>query len=153
MLIIGILAAVALPQYEIAVAKAKTGQIVSLVRSFANAEEIYFLENGEYTYEYDDLDVTVPSTKTVPCRCVPEQTCYDVNGWTFELYRANPGGEPISVEAYDGRVVIAAYFEPSRKAEYGRLTCIVKDEASGHKICKALRGKLSTTPDYYVLYN
>ena len=136
-LIIGILASIALPQYQLAVEKAKVARMLPLIRAFANAEDRFFMANGSFTYRYDELDVTVPSTQTAPCRSIPAQTCYDVNGWSFELFRANPGGAPISVEAYDGKnVVLVSYFEPSRRATYGRLTCVAK-QTFGHKICQA----------------
>ncbi|MBR4681936.1 MAG: prepilin-type N-terminal cleavage/methylation domain-containing protein [Elusimicrobiaceae bacterium] len=153
-LIIGILASIALPQYRIAVAKARAATLLPLIRTFANAEELFFMANGSYTYAYDDLGVAVPSTKTAPCRSRPAQTCYDVNGWSFELFRANPGGEPISVEAYDERsnVVLVSYFEPSRRASYGRLTCVARQgQEFGRKLCQALGGKLSNTANYYII--
>ena len=143
-LIIGILAAVALPQYKLAVAKSKAAQMLSLVKSFADAEDRFYLVNGRYTYNYDDLDLVLPSTKTAPCRSKPAQTCYDINGWSFEIFRANQSGTPVSVEANKDPTIITSYFEESRRKTYGRLTCVARpiaNEAFGHKICKALGGK------------
>ncbi len=60
-LIIGILAAVALPQYKVAVEKSKFATFKPLVKSIANAEEAYYLANGFYTAEIDKLDVDIPS--------------------------------------------------------------------------------------------
>lgn len=60
-LIIGILAAVAVPQYQLSVWKSRLATIKPIVRSLANAEEIYYLANGEYTTNADDLDITVPA--------------------------------------------------------------------------------------------
>ena len=47
-LIIGILSAIALPQYERAVEKSRAVQAVTMVRSLANAVERYYLANGAY---------------------------------------------------------------------------------------------------------
>ena len=58
-LIIGILAAVALPQYELAVEKSRIGQILTALRTLQQAEESYYLANGEYTPNMEDLDVSV----------------------------------------------------------------------------------------------
>ena len=44
-LIIGILAAVAVPQYQVAVAKSRFATIKSLVESVVSAEEVYYLAN------------------------------------------------------------------------------------------------------------
>ena len=57
MLIIGILAAVALPQYERAVMKSRYAMLMSLTETLAEAEEIYFLEHGEYTRNFEALAI------------------------------------------------------------------------------------------------
>ena len=56
-LIIGILAAVALPQYEKAVEKARMAEAVSAVETIARANRMYFMANGSYTKDINDLDV------------------------------------------------------------------------------------------------
>ena len=59
-LIIGILAAVAVPQYQKAVEKSRAVQIISNIRSIALAEKIYFMENGKYASLFEDLDILIP---------------------------------------------------------------------------------------------
>ena len=61
-LIIGILAAVALPQYETAVEKSRMTEAMVLLRAIANANQVFFLENGRYAgpTEIDSLDITIP---------------------------------------------------------------------------------------------
>ena len=61
-LIIGILAAVALPQYTKAVEKSRAVQALTWLRSAANAQEIYYMANGEYAPDLDLLDITMPTT-------------------------------------------------------------------------------------------
>ncbi len=56
-LIIGILAAVAVPQYQKVVLKARAVEIVQFVRDTQKALRLYFLQNGfptEYTVFYND---------------------------------------------------------------------------------------------------
>ena len=48
-LIIGILAAVALPQYKKAVIKSRVATILPILSSIIEAQEIYYLTNGQYT--------------------------------------------------------------------------------------------------------
>ena len=56
-LIIGILAAVALPQYKLAVAKSHLAALRPILASIQQAEEAYYLANGTYTTALDDLDI------------------------------------------------------------------------------------------------
>lgn len=60
-LIIGILSAVALPQYNKAVKKSRFAQIVTAAKTLADAQTVYYMANGEYTTEWDQLDITLPS--------------------------------------------------------------------------------------------
>ena len=59
-LIIGILAAVAVPQYQLAVTKARVSRALALATSFREAEEVYYLANGEYTTNAQLLDIDMP---------------------------------------------------------------------------------------------
>ena len=59
-LIIGILSAIALPQYRKAVMKARFTQLKVLTKSLADAEEIYHLANGQYATKLEDLDIQMP---------------------------------------------------------------------------------------------
>ncbi len=62
-LIIGILAAVALPQYQKAVLKSRFATLKPIAKAIKDAQEIYFEENGNYatSAELDDLDITIPT--------------------------------------------------------------------------------------------
>ena len=60
-LIIGILAAIAVPQYQKAVLKTRFMQLVVLQDAIEKAEESYYLANNTYTNKFTDLDITMPS--------------------------------------------------------------------------------------------
>ena len=62
-LIIGILAAVAVPQYQKAVAKARATEALTMLKSLMNAQEVYYLANQTYTGEISNLDIDIPSEK------------------------------------------------------------------------------------------
>ena len=59
-LIIGILAGVALPQYQKAVAKARYTQMIAAGKSLKDAMELYYMGNGDYPFFWSDLDITYP---------------------------------------------------------------------------------------------
>lgn len=61
-LIIGILSAVALPQYQRTVEKARAAEAMTILRSIADANRRYYLANGEYTHDLDNLDIQIPGT-------------------------------------------------------------------------------------------
>ncbi len=58
-LIIGILAAVAVPQYQLAVGKTRIAQMRSIAKQVKDAEEAYYLANGEYTDDWDLLALSL----------------------------------------------------------------------------------------------
>ena len=63
-LIIGILAAVAVPQYQKAVEKAHIVEAIANLRTIANAHQVYYLANGEYldANSIGNLDIEIPGT-------------------------------------------------------------------------------------------
>lgn len=75
-LIIGILAAVALPQYRIAVEKARASEAISLVAKIAQAQDIYKLANGDFAADINDLDIDFPGTSTTIGGTASKQTTY-----------------------------------------------------------------------------
>ena len=56
-LIIGILAAVALPKYQKAVEKSRAATVLPLLKSVVQAQTNYYLANGTYATSFDDLAV------------------------------------------------------------------------------------------------
>ena len=61
-LIIGILAAVALPQYQKAVEKSRAAQVIPLMRTVAQAQAVYYAEHGEFAKKFAELGVLFPWT-------------------------------------------------------------------------------------------
>ena len=61
-LIIGILAAIALPQYKKAVEKSRAAQGITMLKSAYQAAEVYYLANGTWPESFADLDIQVPWT-------------------------------------------------------------------------------------------
>ena len=59
-LIIGILAAIALPQYQKSVEKARAAEAMLFLDSLNKAEEAHYLAAGEFTQDLDSLDIEMP---------------------------------------------------------------------------------------------
>jgi len=82
-LIIGILAAVAVPQYEVAVAKTRLSTVMSQVKTLKNVTEEYRLANDVYPGDsMDGLTLAFPN-----CQVVGGGICKIKNGTVlFDLY-------------------------------------------------------------------
>jgi len=130
-LIIGILAAVALPQYQMAVAKARAANMVTIADEIVRAEEIYYLANGVYTDKLDDLDVSFTD--------VGEG---DWNGKKFKVRLLLKGsGIPDSVQVYDKFLPVHLWFGFQNTTFGSRWkglrTCYAsKTDAKANEICK-----------------
>ena len=94
-LIIGILAAVALPQYQKAVLKSRYASLKPLVRAITDAEKAYYLANGKYTTDFDELSIGISytlQTNSGPNGDVKiyyfggNRFCFHQNGYTRCMY-------------------------------------------------------------------
>ncbi len=63
-LIIGILAAVAVPQYQLAVEKARTTEALTTINALVKAEKVYQLANDKPTTIFSNLDIDLPTNTT-----------------------------------------------------------------------------------------
>ncbi len=163
-LIIGILAAVALPQYELAVYKSRFTRIRPLVNSLVSAQEIYYMANGSYSNDLTELDIDYPPS------CTYKQTS-QTNGWAYDqldcpdvglqLY-VGYGGIMAYIKKYPvGGGVCAIYQVPYQvhHSLMGRAPSCRPYSASeqvrsfGERVCQSLGGKKETNNwgDFYYL--
>ena len=92
-LIIGILAAIALPQYQKAVEKARVSEAVMVLNSFTRACQLHELEGNEYCagFDFNKGDISVlPGTPT-------QENCYDewcinTKDWQYVDFTGNDYG-------------------------------------------------------------
>ena len=91
-LIIGILAAIAVPQYQKAVVKSRAAHLQSVLSNIVKASNEYYLQTGQYptSFEQLDIDFNLP-TGEAPCSAnfVPNAI---KNGDGFEI-TLNTGGK------------------------------------------------------------
>ena len=100
-LIIGILAAVAVPQYQKAVWKSRNTQLKLLAKSVMDAENVYFLTNNEYSTRFDQLDVDLPLSAPARAACGITIGSKDAvrQGNNFQIILNGPSGDDISITA------------------------------------------------------
>ena len=75
-LIIGILASAALPQYQRAVLKARATEGITNLKAIMEAQEVYFLANGTYTNNLEELDITAAGSPYYSYQCSNIGQCY-----------------------------------------------------------------------------
>ncbi|ACC98167.1 PilE-like protein [Elusimicrobium minutum Pei191] len=74
-LIIGILAAIALPQYQNAVYKTRMQNYIAMSEGIRKAQEIYYLHTGDYVADLNYLDIDYIAA--CPARSAGDQTIID----------------------------------------------------------------------------
>ena len=161
-LIIGILAAVALPQYNKAVLKSRLATTMSGVKTIAQAAEVYYLANGEYPPDdMTALDISELSgcTPSVSSGSYSWLNCgnirYDYNAGGNEWHITNQQdrvdglvGKLNSDNTFTTQVTYIQYLNHS-PTYAGERHCYVSDASTlSHQVCKSLGGELITAKIY-----
>ena len=139
-LIIGILAAVAVPQYKLAVAKSRTTQLLTLADATRKAEEIYYMANGQYTQNWSELDIGISGTQG--------QETIKINN-TITLYlRTNPNAISVSDSRIPAYLIVGFNHQNNDPAFEGKTCCYTsKTDSIGITLCKQLTNNNKTGSD------
>ena len=133
-LIIGILAAVALPKYQLAVAKSRVAAFQPLIRAVADANTRYYLANGEYTTDFTQLDIDLPPGGTLSS---------SQNIMTYDNRQIYLCGESCSYSVQGTPDLNISFY-----IEYytsGGIVCWAKNSSDqANQICRSLSGAEST---------
>ncbi len=124
-LIIGILASVALPQYQKAVAKSRYANLKALTKSIYEAEVVYYLANGVYG-GFDELDITLSgdSRSTPSTQFFTWGWCSIANDTTHYVFCHNP-------------TIHLSYLANLRETANGTRYCVPYDDNSlAKEICQ-----------------
>ncbi|ACC98921.1 PilE-like protein [Elusimicrobium minutum Pei191] len=142
-LIIGILAAIALPQYQKTADKSRLIGLLPLCKAIKDAEERYFLMTGEYTLDFDNLDVEMPSGSS---SSTTSRRSYS-NGDYFNLVADTPS-TTWAVYGRNSKVLKDFLLRVTldNGKSNGKIYCYAYNENKrAHGVCKSLGGKLSST--------
>ena len=143
-LIIGILAAVAVPQYKIAVEKARFSNYRTLADSIAKAAQRYYLANGVWPNSFDVLDVDLPAGMAMG-------TCHNgISGYTDKMYcclqrpvRNDSYGQIYCRDQEDFTLSYQNLFAGSDGTPMTVLICSA--QADKKAVCQSLQGKHFST--------
>ncbi len=78
-LIIGILAAIAVPQYQKAILKAKYRGMLPLLQTVWHAQQAYFMEHGAYAEDFKALPITLPQANLPSNKVCPDWQGFSYN--------------------------------------------------------------------------
>ena len=153
-LIIGILAAIALPQYKMAVTKAKVASILPIMRRWKDALTEWNLQHGTYLREDEshpdasDLGANWPSN-------FGDGTSFADDYWTDCIANELGTGDVFCWhDTSDGVFMISMfqYDDPDCEVCRNKIMCFADGE-EGNKVCKVLGGKsVETDFDYEYSY-
>lgn len=147
-LIIGILTAIAVPQYQKAVIKSKMMQSMTLANSFHKAEEAYYLATGKYTTNVNDLDISIGPYSIVNDIEDKIKTYQLTNGYRVQIVINGYGGFPDRIDVLFPNNLSAGitYYlnNPLSTSPYqerkGFIVCSGPDEKY-HQVCMSLGGE------------
>lgn len=125
-LIIGILAAIALPQYEKSVLKSRVATVESLVSAMASANERYYLAIGSYTGNSDKLDIEVPS---------------DYNSYITGCAVSTSGAYCNMKAGGSSLLQIARYYKNINSTLADKFVCTALSTPEGQNACQTISGK------------
>ncbi len=136
-LIIGILAAVAVPQYQKAVYKSRYVQFKTMAKSISDAQELYYYENGAYPTRFDQLNIDIGGT---PNETDSQRTFEDERVCSISTGNVNCGSFkwPMSYQIH----TLHSYEKGRKKCIAGNVDLTSRE----NKLCQAETGKDS--PDY-----
>ena len=125
-LIIGILAAVALPQYQKAVEKSKATQGLTLAKTMLQAADAYYLANGSYPTTFDQMDIDIPWTGNT--KWVDNVTdTRSNNEWSAQITNWGSNGFVMWVGKIDGPYKGVGF---QIRPQSGEIVCIERESAS-----------------------
>ena len=130
-LIIGILAAIAVPQYQLAIEKSRASEALSAVKALKEAADVYYLSAADGSNpSLSKLDISFSNNL--------------LNNYELKMH----SGLPHAYRTIDGKTAyILAFYDSKRSGNYG-LFCILPSKASKNydptfkyaKLCKSLGG-------------
>ncbi|WP_428080409.1 type IV pilin protein [Candidatus Avelusimicrobium alvi] len=136
-LIIGILAAVALPQYEVAVEKARLAKVMPMVKSLKDSAEVYYMANGEYKDEASTLAIDgLPGCTE---EAVGHVSCPD--SW-FNMLTNTPGLYNVGgYSGKEGQARLGYQLGLDHGPHAGMIWCLaVQNDVVANRVCKSMGG-------------
>ncbi len=110
-LIIGILAAIAVPQYQIAVDKARYSTLMNIAKNVKHEQQVFYLANGRYAADCEELGMETPNGFSLQ-----DKRFYHPNG----IIICNHQGKKVAIamNGYSDAVTYEQYFSSDKVIYY-----------------------------------
>ncbi len=139
-LIIGILTAIAVPQYQKIVEKARMTEAISIIRTIANASQVFYMTRGRYADqdELELLDIDIPGELMTSGNFIGRKKT------AYFFYSPRGGGTGNSNLAVAQRIPYAQrYYIYINRDDPGRIHCHFYQDSPGlkavqRKLCQEL---------------
>ena len=148
-LIIGILAAIAVPQYQVAVMKSRAVELFVNVKAARQASDVYYMANGTRPTSWLDLDVSIPYEKLSD----DGGANYLENGL---LYTPKGNTYGLDIDGYVGgrlaggdSLAIASFYSQSSQSFICRARIGNK---AAQQACLSLGGVYERSEEYWLVY-
>ena len=146
-LIIGILAAIAVPQYQKAVGKSKFSTIKNIAKSLLEACEVYKLANGQYPNRYSDIDIILPNVKAT----AENNSVFSISFKNKDSCVIWKSGDKVKCSTEINNIETAYYISPKTN-EIDCIAFSTNKNDLANKVCSVETGKNGklTESTYYV---
>lgn len=131
-LIIGILVAIAVPQYQKAVFKARATEAITMLRSLNNAWKICKLERGEAICANDPFDNLVIGVPAISQDCIEGDECFRTKNWEISTEYSGFWAFPIEGGQVNNNFQMGISF--------GEQNFICEDDRGGNENLKSYEG-------------
>ncbi|MDR1123025.1 MAG: hypothetical protein LBL61_00040, partial [Elusimicrobiota bacterium] len=136
-LIIGILAAIALPQYQKAVLKSKASAVFPLLKAVTDAQERHMLATGSYADEFGQLDIQLSNDCSGNLCTLGNNVWRISNGFVLVYFDT----DTVGVNFFTIARVFNAAAAPSDPVKNGQILCYGREDAIGSdrfkKVCES----------------
>ena len=149
-LLVGVLAAVAVPQYKKAVVKSKNAEMKQIVKAIADAEKVYFLGNGRYAANFNELDIDLPLTPVTTTAGAVTGACSTYVQGTDSARRAKDYYVALNNNSTSAMtwVSVVAYWRTGKYKCAGFGILINSTDERGKIHCREHKNKITTEGDF-----
>ena len=153
-LIIGILAAIALPKYQLAADKARYTQAMLLLAHINDAQKRYVLAKGDYATSFYDLDIDMPSTGEINSANGPTNGTFKDQWGSCWLHPTGYGAcQLILNNGYKSVWYFLRWDSKYFSSNLRECWVYPKSFERGKRLCKAMTGKDGSDSGNYRKYN